>query len=161
MNQKFNTISIILVVILVALLIYVMASYYTKADPVSSGAPLNMTETDILVTSGDENAIMSNYVGTDESGETIIPNSGNEENITSGDGVIDVLYNDEPKTPAKSEEKLIITSDENISDKEKKQVLHELDQTLMDLLDVVDKVQTVDESRLGEESEVQPWESFY
>jgi hypothetical protein len=32
---------------------------------------------------------------------------------------------------------------------------------LMDLLDVVDKVQTVDESRLGEESEVQPWESFY
>ena len=44
----------------------------------------------------------------------------------------------------------------SMSNKEKKEVLHELDQTLMDLLDVVDKVQTVDESRLGEESEVQP-----
>ena len=157
MNQKFNTISIILVVILVALLIYVMASYYTKTDPVSSEKPLDMTGTDILVTSGDADAIMSNYIGTETSGEaTIIPNSGNEENISSGEGVIDVIYNDEPKTPAKSEDKLIITSDENISDKEKKEVLHELDQTLMDLLDVVDKVQTVDESRLGEESEVQP-----
>lgn len=157
MNQKFNTISIILVVILVALLIYVMASYYIKTDPVSSGAPLNMTETDILVTSGDEDAIMSNYVGVEDSGDsTIIPNSGNEENVSSGEGVIDVIYNDEPKAPAKPDDKLIITSDENISDKEKKEVLHELDQTLMDLLDVVDKVQTVDESRLGEESEVQP-----
>ncbi len=157
MNQKFNTISIILVVILVGLLIYVMASYYTKADPVSSGAPLNMSETDILVSSGDENAIMSNYVGLEDSGDsTLIPGSGSDESITSGEGVIDVIYNEETKTPTKSDEKLIITSDENISDKEKKQVLHELDQTLMDLLDVVDKVQTVDESRLGEESEVQP-----
>lgn len=157
MNQKFNTISIILVVILVGLLIYVMASYYTKADPVSSGAPLNMSETDIFVSSGDENAIMSNYVGPENSGDsTLIPGSGSDENVTSGEGVIDVIYNEEPKTPAKSDDKLIITSDENISDKEKKQVLHELDQTLMDLLDVVDKVQTVDESRLGEESEVQP-----
>ena len=157
MNQKFNIISIILVVILVGLLIYVMASYYTKSNPVSSDGPLNMIETDILVTSGDENAIMSNYVGSEASGDKIIPNSGNEEEITtSGEGVIDVIYNEDPKTPAKTDDKLIITSDENISDKEKKQVLHELDQTLMDLLDVVDKVQTVDESRLGEESEVQP-----
>lgn len=157
MNQKFNTISIILVVILVGLLIYVMASYYTKADPVSSGAPLNMSETDILVSSGDENAIMSNYIDSKESGDsTLIPGSGNDEITTSGEGVIDVIYNEEPKTPSKPDDKLIITSDENISDKEKKQVLHELDQTLMDLLDVVDKVQTVDESRLGEESEVQP-----
>ena len=157
MNQKFNTISIILVVILIGLLIYVMASYYTKANPVSSDAPINMTETDILVTSGDENAIMSNYVGDENSGDTtLIPNSGNIEDLISGEGVIDVIYNEEPKSPAKQDEKLIITSDENISDKEKKEVLHELDQTLMDLLDVVDKVQTVDESRLGEGSEVQP-----
>lgn len=157
MNQKFNTISIILVVILVALLIYVMASYYTKADPVSSGTPLNMIETDILVTSGDKNAIMSNYVGPENSGESVlIPGSGNEEIKSSGEGVIDVIYSEDPKTPAKKDDKLIITSDENISDKEKKEVLHELDQTLMDLLDVVDKVQIVDESRLGEESEVQP-----
>ena len=157
MNQKFNIISIILVVILVGLLIYVMASYYTKTNQVSSDQPIDMPGTDILVTSGDENAIMSNYIGMDTSGDTtIIPESGNNESVISGEGVIDVIYNDEPKTPSKTDEKLIITSDENISDKEKKEVLHELDQTLMDLLDVVDKVQTVDESRLGEGSEVQP-----
>ena len=51
---------------------------------------------------------------------------------------------------------MIITSNENISDKEKKEVLQELDQTLMDLLDIVDKVQIVDESRLEEGIEVQP-----
>lgn len=156
MNQKFNTISVILVVILVGLLVYVMTSYYTNTDPVSSDVPLDMTETDILVSSGDENAIMSNYVRPTISGDSeLIPESGNNGYESSGEGVIDVIYNDELDESPKNDDKLIITSDENISDKEKKEVLQELDQTLMDLLDVVDKVQIVDESRLGEEGEVQ------
>lgn len=161
MNQKFNIISIILMALLVILLFFVMINYYFKADTTSSESPLNMSGTDVIITSGDSEAIMSNYVGETESGEKtpIISNSGEEEN--SGDGVIDVIYNEEKnpesviKIPEKDEQ-VIITSNENISDKEKKEVLQELDQTLMDLLDIVDKVQIVDESRLEEGIEVQP-----
>ena len=43
-----------------------------------------------------------------------------------------------------------------MTNKEKRQILTELDNTLMELLDVVDKVQPVDETRLiTDESEVQ------
>lgn len=156
MNQKFNIISIILMALLVILLFFVMINYYFKADTISSESPFDMSETDVIITSGDSDAIMSNYIGDTESGEKkpIISNSGEEE--SSGEGVIDVIYN-EDKTPSsstnipKKDEQLIITSNENISDKEKKEVLKELDQTLMDLLDVVDKVQLVDETRLDAE----------
>ena len=52
---------------------------------------------------------------------------------------------------------MIITSNDNVSDKEKKEVLKELDETLMDLLDVIETVKTVDESRLPTDgNEVQP-----
>lgn len=155
MNQKFNIISIILMALLVILLFFVMINYYFKADTISSESPFDMSETDVIITSGDSDAIMSNYIGDTESGEKkpIISSSGEE---SSGEGVIDVIYN-EDKTPSssanipKKDEQLIITSNENISDKEKKEVLKELDQTLMDLLDVVDKVQLVDETRLDAE----------
>jgi len=49
---------------------------------------------------------------------------------------------------------VIITSENEISSKEKREILGELDKTLMELLDVVDKVQIVDESRLPSDSEV-------
>ena len=41
-----------------------------------------------------------------------------------------------------------MTSENDISSSEKREILSELDKTLMDLLEVVDKVQPVDESRL-------------
>ncbi len=162
MNQKFNIISIILMALLVILLFFVMINYYFKTDTTSSESPLNMSGTDVIITSGDSEAIMSNYVGKTVSGEKtpiISSNSGEEEN--SGDGVIDVIYNEEKNPDSvvnvpQKDGQVIITSNENISDKEKKEVLQELDQTLMDLLDIVDKVQIVDESRLEEGIEVQP-----
>ena len=46
--------------------------------------------------------------------------------------------------------------EDTMTNKEKREILNELDGVLMELLDVVDKVQTVDESRLiTEEGEVQ------
>ncbi len=56
---------------------------------------------------------------------------------------------------------VIMTSANDISSSDKKKVLQELDQTLMELLDVVDTVKTVDETRLiVDESEVQEWKSY-
>ncbi len=50
---------------------------------------------------------------------------------------------------------VIISSEDSMTNKEKREILTELDNTLMELLDVVDKVQTVDETRLiTDESEV-------
>ena len=65
--------------------------------------------------------------------------------------------NNPPKaeTPEK-ENPVIMTSENETSSKEKREILTELDKTLMELLDVVEKVQTVDESRLiFDDSEVQ------
>ena len=50
---------------------------------------------------------------------------------------------------------VIMTSENEISSKEKREILSELDKTLMELLEVVDKVQPVDESRLPSDSEVE------
>ena len=64
------------------------------------------------------------------------------------------IVKDVQETPSTSP--VIITSENDISSKEKKEILTELDKTLMELLEVVDKVQTVDESRLiTDDSEVQ------
>ena len=43
---------------------------------------------------------------------------------------------------------VIITSENETSNKEKGEILSELDKTLMELLDVVDKVELVDEMKL-------------
>ena len=51
---------------------------------------------------------------------------------------------------------MVITSSEEISNNEKQEVLNEIDKALMDLLQVVDSVKPVDETRLGiDESGVQ------
>lgn len=52
---------------------------------------------------------------------------------------------------------VIISSEDTMTNKEKREILTELDNTLMELLDVVDQVQQIDETRLiTGESEVQP-----
>lgn len=90
-----------------------------------------------------------------ESGEKItdaIIDIDDKPNATSGENVAD-----EPsKRPVKNENPVIITSDSTMTNQEKKEILSDLDRTLMELLEVVDKVQPVDETRLvTEESEVQ------
>ena len=85
-------------------------------------------------------------------GKTIITESGeiNSESLMSNAEI-----NDDKKSEDKSSQ-VIITSESTISNREKREILNELDDTLMDLLDAVNSVQTVDESRLiTEESEVQ------
>ncbi len=161
MNQKFNVISIILMAILVVLLCFVMNNYYNKREEVSSGTPIDMSMTDKLLSSGDNDTIVSNFNNNTGSGdEKIISSSGEiikQSGEVSGEKVSDSNSSTLPEQPQASENQVVMTSNGNISDREKKEVLKELDQTLMELLDVVDKVQIVDETRLeATESEVQP-----
>ncbi len=164
MNKKFDIISMILIIVLTFILVAFIFNYFTNSDsdefsPVSSNSPI-ISSNVVENMSGSNTLIISTPVVTEkETPEKINPviNSG-DTNIVSGDGIIKDVYTNPTNSPetAKEVTPVIITSNDNISDKEKKEVLKELDETLMDLLDVIENVQTVDESRLpSEEGEVQ------
>lgn len=144
MSKKFDIISIFLMIVLIIILFFVIYGYF-------NGSSLFLSSTSTEVNHEIPSSKISGENNSKNSGEdTILPvvvvtpkNSGENNPTTS-------------QVPTSNP--LIITSDSNISSKEKKEVLQELDQTLMELLEVVDQVKTVDETRLTppEESEVQP-----
>lgn len=161
MNKKINTIINILIIVLIVALVAFMMSYYTGALDIPTGNPSNDVETIINNQSGetDLNPIISE-----------IKNSGDTQNIETSNEAPEKNPNEiesENVESNTSNEKtneedpnllspVIITSENDISSKEKKEILTELDKTLMELLEVVDKVQTIDESRLiTDDSEVQ------
>ena len=177
MNKKFNIISFVLIVILIIVLIMVIFNYFTRENVVNivnqNSYPAS-TDITHIIPSGSNNTGAHN--------DNIVAPSG--ENISgSGDIYVEVEGNKSRSGDIKNEvdnkennsndvkqigipsdnnlTSVIISSNDEISNKDKKQVLKELDQTLMELLDVVDKVQTVDESRLtNEESEGQKWKNY-
>ena len=163
MGKKFDTIINILIIILIIALITVMMSYYMGAMdiPISGESVINTNNY-----SGDTNEIEKDELTNDTnkpSGES----QSKEENINKNP--TEIIKNEETQIGDKVEQNVnnvtenitttspvIIKSENDISSKEKKEILTEIDKTLMELLEVVDKVQTVDESRLiTEDSEVQ------
>lgn len=134
-----------------------------KNNPVTTQSEEILKNNPAIMQSGE---IIKNNPVTIQSGEDSDNNSNDnkkETNISgkiekkeSGDienpnGVIDGVY-------TVSDSSVIMTSNDNIFDKEKKEVLQELDQTLMELLDVIDNVKTVDVTLLEEDgNEVQKW----
>lgn len=175
MSKKFNIISFVLIVILIVILIMVMFNYFTRENVVnivdrnSHSGDMNITH---IIPSGNNDTDVSKDNFTNISGESIInidesgdiylesgdiKSESGDVNLESGDNSDDVKQVTIPtQITNNGSTSVIISSNDEISNKEKKQVLKELDQTLMELLDVVDKVQTVDESRLtNEESEGQ------
>lgn len=166
MNKKFDIISMILIIVLTFVLVAFIFNYFTSSDsdefsPVSSNSTIigsdvveNMSGSNTLIIS---TPVVENEKPPENTSEIIKQDSNSGEQVlASGDGIIQDVYTKPPET-SKEVTPVIITSNDNISDKEKKEVLKELDETLMDLLDVIETVQTVDESRLpSEESEVQP-----
>lgn len=150
MKANFRIVSTALIIVLVVILVGIVIYYYNT--------PIKVINTEInLTNSGD--ALNTNHnipIIIDEK------NSGEVETIISESGEINsesLKNNIETNEVKKDEDKssqVIITSESTISNKEKREILNELDDTLMDLLDAVNKVQTVDESRLiTEEGEVQ------
>ncbi len=148
MNKKFDTITIVLMAILGVILISVIYNYYLKTEPKSLriDSSMNDINTDSIY-SGDKVIITSNpVISGEEIGQNASENSGE-----SGDSII----KPQNENPTDNNTSPIISSTGDISSIEKKEVLKELDQTLKELLDVIDLVTTVDETRLGtEESEV-------
>lgn len=154
MSKKFNIISFVLIIILTIILIMVMFRYYTRENvinTVNQGSQVSYEDVNHIILPNSGNDVTgSKEILNSESGESVFEvNSSGDVNENSGDRPKDTSKIQTPTTS------VIISSNEEISNKEKKEVLKELDQTLMELLDVVDKVQPVDETRLAEESEGQ------
>lgn len=154
MSKKFNIISFVLIIVLTLILIMVMFRYYTREnviDTLNQSSQLNYENIEhIISSSGESDVNGSKEILNAESGDSILKSN------PSGDINENSEENSQrPNNIQSSGTSVIISSNDEISNKEKKEVLKELDQTLMELLDVVDKVQTVDESRLAEESEGQ------
>lgn len=153
MNKKLNLIMNALMILLIFALIYVMMNYYagtsskTETNPTEIGTMLQQEK---IISSGDKENIITNEILKNES-------SGDEKiDIEESEDVIQNQNAASSGDIAKDAPTVIMTSENEISSKEKKQILTELDKTLMELLDVVEKVQTVDETRLiVDDSEVQ------
>lgn len=171
MSQKFNVISIVLIVILVVILGIVIFNYFGNNDnsfSANSNPPFGMENTENNYS--EEKLITITNSGRrpdNDSKETVTSVSSGEQVMTTSSETIgevsgeyvnsnidtnDTLKNDENQiqTPSASrtDHQVIITSTGDISNSEKKEVLDELDQTLMELFEVVDMVETVDETRL-------------
>lgn len=157
MSKKANLIMNILMILLILGLVFVMMSYYTRT-PAAVPTNIDVIKNDII--SGED--AVSIITNESEKKENLNDKIINIENSIeqSGDIKEEPQKTDEviTKNESSSQENptLIITSENEISSKEKKEILTELDKTLMELLDIVDKVQTVDETRLiVDDSEVQ------
>ena len=153
MNKTFQTITSVLIIVLLFLLVWVFVSYYTSPVEVE----VNQSEN---VNNSIPTPIVQNPVVNDN--ETVndnkIDNVKEDEINMTDENTSSVIQVTEKIDNNKNEGSVIISSDPNISNAEKQQVLTEIDEALSELLVVVDSVTTVDETRLGidEEVEVQP-----
>ncbi|MBQ9280552.1 MAG: hypothetical protein IJ215_05895 [Clostridia bacterium] len=180
MSRKFDMISIFLMVVLIVILFFVIFGYFNGSSILTSSEGSNIQNTNLIGSGDDSTSIISNsYKNSGES--PIIPIINSNSTKESGDDIIvsgeslmsgeisngeEHIVSDKNETPGATNTQtvpsttsnpLILSSDSNISSREKKEVLKELDQTLMELLEVVDSVKTVDETRLiTDESGVQP-----
>lgn len=155
MKADFKIISSILIAVLTVLLAVVLISYYRKPLKINTDIlndPTLTNRSEIVNNIGQENK--NDLV----SGEQIIENTNQSGENGSGENIDDNSHIISPSGKPQNDDKtVIITSDDTMTNKEKRQILTELDTTLMELLEAVDKVQTVDETRLvnKEESGVQ------
>lgn len=170
MNKKLNVFINISIILLIVALIVVMINYYTDTSVVPTYNH-NSGEHEEMEISGDikvDNKLIdtTNEIIKIDSGE-INNNSELIDLDSSGDIEIDELISGDSSgddkilnqiqiKEDKIESPVIMTSENDISSKEKKEILSDLDKTLMELLEVVDRVQAIDETRLiTDDSEVQ------
>lgn len=165
MNKKLNFVFNGLIILLIIALVAVMMNYYYTDTSSVIPTDKEIMKEDIIPNNSDKSYIISNNTENQTPKDNIIDkltqetqNSGENDqkldNLNSGDkGQIE---NEETTKPEGPVSPVIMTSENDISSKEKREILSELDRTLMELLEVVDKVQTVDETRLIiDDSEVQ------
>ena len=138
MNKKFDIISMILIVALTIILIAFVFNYFTKSNettPINNDISFENVNVDVPTVSGSNPFVSSTPVDSEKivedkhiidtavSGE--IENLENQESGENNQGIIDnIKENDVPTAsqPPKDVNPLIITSNDNVSDKEKKEV---------------------------------------
>lgn len=167
MNKKLNLFINISIILLIVALIVVMINYYTDTSVVPTYNH-NSGEYEEMEINGDikvDKEDTTNEIIKIDSGE--INDNELVDLDSSGDIEIDELISGDSDTDDKildqiqiKEDKIgspvIMTSENDISSKEKREILSDLDKTLMELLEVVDRVQAIDETRLiTDDSEVQ------
>ena len=150
-------------IILILLLIWVLVSYY-KEDPFTA-TPSNPVTVPPIEEPIDNNVIIDEKENRndEEDPNSSVENNGENEVQEPLDGNNEstepaLETNDKPGRdwPPTSKDPVVMESADQTSNREKQEVLTEIDKTLMELLQVVDKVQPIDETRLGiDESEVQ------
>lgn len=177
MSKKFNFIINFLIIILIIALVAVMMDYYANARFVptfsNDSGEINVSN----VATGDNqngNSTTDKIIEINKSGDIEIKNDSSSGDLIensnielpsgelSGDINVEHISGDkkneapEIKLEEYIESPVIMSSENEISSKEKGEILTELDKTLMELLEVVDRVQPVDETRLiTDDSEVQ------
>ena len=147
MKANFKTISTILIVFLTMILVAILVSYYNAPLEINDDESQNLAVT---------NQQIKKVIGENISGEIVSSDASIVSGDKSGDNTYQIIKPSNSIDVNDKNEPVIITSEDTMTNKEKREILTELDNTLMELLDVVDKVQTVDETRLvTTESEVQ------
>lgn len=147
MNKMFQTITSVLIIVLLFLLMWVFISYYTS--------PVETRETNFTINNNVPSPDIQIPITSDIDNQNQLEKSSTDgEEITkqTPQTVTDTINEKNPETS------VIISSSPNTSNAEKQQVLNEIDEALSELLLVVDSVRVVDETRLGIEEgvEVQP-----
>lgn len=153
MNKTFQTVTSVLIIILLFLLVWIFVSYYTEPSP----------NTVIPVINDNNNVqppIDKEIIDVNKQDDKL-----NSDAQIQQDDIPDInIEIDNPTTTIveKVEENInkegtsvIISSDPNISNSDKQQVLTQIDEALSELLVVVDSVTIVDETRLGIDEEVE------
>lgn len=155
MNKTFQTVTSILIIILLFLLVWVFVSYYTEPSPtntvISEKNDINNVQSPI-----DDEIINI----TEQDNELNIDNQPQQDNVQDlisefDTPTITIVEKVEQNINNNEGNSVIISSDPNISNSDKQQVLTEIDEALSELLIVVDSVTTVDETRLGIDEEVE------
>ncbi len=169
MGKKFNFIINLLIILLIIALVAVMMNYYMNTSDIPTSKYNSEKDKTMqysgdfsnMNTSGDNHLIEIKPIIKDN--ESINQNSGEISGEISGEVLgsngsgetIKPPKNEAPSIPSDNSP-FIITSEIETSSKEKQEILTEIDRTLTELLEVVDQVQPVDETRLiVDDSEVQ------
>ena len=155
MNKAIKTVATLMIVVLIVTLIWIFLSYYSgdgvidvfgNGDRNSNISISNIPSGDYMVSDdtkkGDEESLI----------DSIMKTTGIEAHEEkSGDRTPEVIETPPEKNDNNVREEpnqFVISSDPQTSNKEKKEVLDEIDKALHGLLEAVGKVEIVDEARL-------------
>ncbi|MBR4110833.1 MAG: hypothetical protein IKK43_04010 [Clostridia bacterium] len=154
MNKTFQTVTSILIIILLFLLVWIFVSYYTEPSSTNIIEPVINDNNNVQPPIDKENLDINKQDDKLSSDDQPQQDDNPDVNVEIDTPITTVVDKIE-ESINKEGSSVIISSDTNTSNAEKQQVLTELDEALSELLVVVDSVTIVDETRLGIDEEVE------